>query len=181
MLKENSPFERDFHESTLPSPRAEMTMSDPGPWMQDLATSTTALRDVLGAIIRAERQYQPAQSPLALLQQITRDPQWQWLQPLYQLIADVDHASHDANLPATEVAAIGAHARALLSGTGAPIEHAFLERYRALLQAEPEVTMAHGTALRALQKLPPEPDSEAERLHAHHQWALRRKHQREPQ
>jgi hypothetical protein len=153
-------------------------MSDPGPWMQDLATSSAALRDVLGAIIRSERQYQPAQSPLALLQQITNDPQWQWLQPLYQLIADVDHAAHEENLPPTEIAAIGAHARALLSGTGAPIEQAFLDRYRVLLQGEPEVAMAHGAALRTLQRLPPEPDTEAERLHAHHQWAERRKHHR---
>jgi hypothetical protein len=154
-------------------------MSDLGLWMQQLATSSAALRDVLGAIIRSERQYQPAQSPLALLQQITRDPHWQWLQPLYQLIADIDHAAHEDNLPATEIAAIGAHARALLSGTGAPIEQAFLDRYRVLLQSEPEVAMAHGMALRILQRLPPEPDTEAERLHAHHQWAERRKHQRQ--
>ena len=154
-------------------------MSDRASWMQDLATSSAALRDVLGAIIRSERQYQPAQRPLALLQQITSDPQWQWLQPLYQLIADIDHAAHEEELPPTEIAAIGAHARALLSGTGAPIEQTFLDRYRVLLQNQPEVTMAHGVALRALQRLPPEPDTEAERLHAHHQWAERRKHHRQ--
>jgi hypothetical protein len=155
-----------------------MMVSEPASWMQNLATSSAALRDVLGALIRAERHYQSAQSPLALLQQIARDPQWQWLQPLYQLIADIDHASQD-NLPATEIAVIGAHARALLSGVGAPVEHAFLGRYRVLLQTEPEVAMAHGVALRTLQQLPPEPDTEAERLHAHHQWAERRKHQRQ--
>jgi hypothetical protein len=154
-------------------------VSKSGPWMQDLATSSAALRDVLGAIIRSERQYQPSQSPFALLQQITRDPQWQWLQPLYQLIADIDHASHEETLPPTEIAAIGAHARALLSGTGAPVEQGFLDRYRVLLQSEPEVAMAHGVALRTLQQLPPEPDTESERLHAHHQWAARRKHQRQ--
>jgi hypothetical protein len=154
-------------------------VNKPGPWMQDLATSSAALRDVLGAIIRSERQYQPTLSPLELLQQITHDPQWQWLQPLYQLIADIDHATHEVSLPATEIAAVGAHARALLSGAGAPIEQAFLERYRVLLQSEPEVAMAHGVALRTLQRLPPEPDTEAERLHAHHQWAERRKHQRQ--
>jgi hypothetical protein len=157
----------------------EIIVNEQLPWLKDLSASSAALGDVLGAIVRAERQYQPAQSPLALLQQISREPEWQWLQPLYQLIADIDHATRDADLPATEVAAIGAHARALLSGVGAPIEHAFLERYRLLLQAEPDVTMAHGAAMRALQKLPPEPDSEGDRLHAHHQWALRRKHQRQ--
>ena len=51
------------------------------------------------------------------MRQITTSPEWAWLQPLYRLIADVDHAldyAHD--LPASESAAIGAHARELLSG-----------------------------------------------------------------
>lgn len=146
--------------------------------MQDLAESSAALREVLGAIIRTEQEFAPPESPLALLNRITTDPQWAWLQPLYQLIADVDHAAADGNLPATEVAAIGAHARALLSGTGAPIQRDFLDRYRALIQDEPAIAIAHGAAIRALQKLPPEPETEAERLHAHHQWTMRRKHQR---
>jgi hypothetical protein len=146
-------------------------------WMDDLRAASDALRDVLGAIIRSEQQY-AVFSPMMLLQQMSNDPEWAWLQPLYRLIADIDHAAHDEVLPATEIAAIGAHARALLSGVGAPVEQAFLLRYRRLLQSDPKVAMAHGTALRALQKLPPEPDSEAERLHAHHQWNLRRKHAR---
>jgi hypothetical protein len=100
------------------------------------------------------------------------------LRPLYQLIADVDHAIHGGDLPATEVAAIGGHALALLSGVGVPIEQAFLERYRALLQTDPEVAIAHSAALQAIRKLPPESDSEAERLHAHHQWVMRCEHRR---
>jgi hypothetical protein len=146
--------------------------------MKHLSESSAALREVLRAIIRSEQQYSTSESPLALLQRIMSDPQWSWLQPLYQLIADIDHAAADADLPATEVAAIGAHARALLSGIGVPIEHAFLERYRPLLQAEPSVAIAHGAALTSLRGLPPEPDTEADRLHAHHQWMMRRKHQR---
>jgi hypothetical protein len=150
----------------------------PTPWMKDLSASSAALLEVLGAVIRSEQQYSGRESPLALLQRITSDPQWSWLQPLYQLIADIDHAAAEADLPATEVAAIGAHARALLSGIGAPAENTFLERYRPLLQSEPSVAIAHGVALRSLQALPPEPETEAERLHAHHQWMMRRKHQR---
>ena len=34
----------------------------------------------------------PARSPLAMLADITTNPQWAWLQPLYRLIADIDHA-----------------------------------------------------------------------------------------
>jgi len=147
-------------------------------WAKELSESSAALREILGAIIRSEQQYTPAQSPLSLLRAIQEDPNWAWLKPLYQLVADIDHAADDAELPATEVAAIGAHARALLSGVGVPIEQTFLDRYRPLLQNEPIVAIAHGNAMRALRKLPPEPETEAERLHAHHQWTMRRKHHR---
>src|SRR5205807_1739362 len=89
-------------------------------------------------------------------------PEWAWLQPLYRLIADVDHAlAYADDLPASESAAIGAHARELLTGGGAPAEQPFLEHYRALLQTDPGVAMAHAAALRALQ--------------ARHQWNERRR------
>jgi len=149
-----------------------------------LDAASRALRSLLGVVIAVERRFGAPQSPLAMLRQITDDPEWQWLRPLYQLIADIDHAAHEGDLPATEVAAIGGHALALLSGSSSPAgayppEQLFLDRYRALLQTDPEVAIAHSAALQALRKLPPEPDSEAERLHAHHQWAMRRKHRRQ--
>lgn len=154
-----------------------MTQSD-SPHLQALEDASRALRALLGVIISVERRFGGAQSPLALLRQIQEDPQWEWLKPLYQLIADVDHAADDDDLPETEVAAIGGHASALLSGVGAPVEQAFLERYRALLQTDPEVAIAHAAALQAIRKLPPETDDEAERLHARHQWAMRCQHRR---
>ena len=147
--------------------------------LRALNDASRALSSLLGVVIAVERRFGSEQSPLALLRQITEDPEWQWLRPLYQLIADIDHAAHEGDLPATEVAAIGAHALTLLSGVGVPIEQQFLERYRALLQTDPEVAIAHSAALQALRKLPPEPDSEAERLHARHQWAMRFKHHRQ--
>jgi hypothetical protein len=147
--------------------------------LRALDDASRALSSLLGVVIHVERRFGAQQSPLALLRQITEDPEWQWLRPLYQLIADIDHAAHEGDLPATEVAAIGGHALALLSGVGAPIEQVFLDRYRALLQTDPEVAIAHSAALQALRRLPPEPDSEAERLHARHQWAMRCKHRRE--
>lgn len=157
-----------------------MTRSDSPP-LQALDETSRALRALLGVVIAVERRFGSQQSPLALLRQIMEDPQWEWLRPLYQLIADVDHAAHEGDLPVTEVAAIGAHATALLSGVGAPVEQAFLERYRALLQTDPEVAIAHSAALQAIRKLPPETDDEAERLHARHQWAMRCKHRRHGQ
>jgi hypothetical protein len=149
------------------------------PHLRALDDASRALRSLLGVVIAVERRFGAQQSPLAMLRQITDDPEWQWLRPLYQLIADIDHAAHEGDLPATEVAAVGGHALALLSGVGAPIEQLFLDRYRALLQTDPEVAIAHSAALQALRNLPSEPESEAERLHARHQWAMRCKHRRQ--
>jgi hypothetical protein len=126
--------------------------------------------------LEAERHFAPPASPLERLKQITTSPEWAWLQPLYRLIADIDHAlAYAQELPASESAAIGAHARELLTGGGAPAEQAFLEHYRALLQSDPAVAMAHAAALRALQALPAEATNQSERLHARHQWNERRR------
>jgi hypothetical protein len=150
--------------------------TDDRPWLEGLRETSVALQGVLGALLEAERQLAPPASPLERLQQITTSPEWAWLQPLYRLIADIDHAvAYAQDLPASESAAIGAHARELLSGGGAGTEQAFLDHYRALLQSDPAVAMAHAGALRAFQTLPPEPASQAERLHARHQWNERRR------
>lgn len=151
----------------------------PAPFAAELNEGSTALQRVLRAVLDAERRTQGMLSPLELVNAITNSEEWAWLRPLYGLIADIDHAlAGEEALPASEIAAIGAHARAMLSGGGAPIEQAFLDHYRVLLQTHTEVAMAHGGAIQALKKLPPEPETESERLRAHHQWNERRLHQR---
>jgi hypothetical protein len=151
-------------------------MSSDRPWLEQLRESSMALQGVLGALLEAERHFHPPASPLERLQQITTSPEWAWLQPLYRLIADLDHAlAYVKDLPASEAAAIGAHARELLTGGGGAGEQAFLDHYRALLQSDPAVAIAHAAALRALQALPPEPTSQSEKLHARHQWNERRR------
>ncbi|MBV9621217.1 MAG: hypothetical protein JO341_09365 [Gammaproteobacteria bacterium] len=146
------------------------------PWLEQLRAGSEALQGVLAAVIEAERHFAPPATPLERLKQITQSPEWAWLQPLYRLIADIDHAlAYAKELPASESAAIGAHARELLSGSDTPAEQAFLEHYRALLQSDPAVAMAHAAALRALQALPAEPSNQSERLHARHQWNERRR------
>jgi hypothetical protein len=151
-------------------------MSAERPWLDDLRAASSALQGVLGALLEAERHFAPPATPLQRLKEITTSAEWAWLQPLYRLIADLDHAlAHAKDLPVEESAAIGAHARELLSGGGAPPEQAFLEHYRALLQSDPAVAMAHAAALRALQALPAEPTNLSERLHARHQWNERRR------
>jgi hypothetical protein len=151
-------------------------ISSERPWLDGLRDTSSALQGVLSALLEAERHFAPPASPLERLRQITTSPEWVWLQPLYRLIADIDHAlAHAQDLPAAESAAIGAHARELLSGGGSGAEQAFLEHYRALLQTDPAVAMAHAAALRALQALPAEATNHAERLHARHQWNERRR------
>ena len=151
-------------------------MSAEGPWLEQLREGSAALQTVLGALLETERHFAPPASPLERLRQITTSPEWVWLQPLYRLIADIDHAlAHAPDLPVTEAAAIGAHARELLTGSPVPAEQEFLAHYRALLQTDPAVAMAHAGALRALRVLPPEATTEAERLHARHQWNERRR------
>ncbi|MBV8784836.1 MAG: hypothetical protein JOZ67_11670 [Gammaproteobacteria bacterium] len=146
------------------------------PWLEQLRLASEALQGVLAAVIEAERQFAPPASPLERLKQITQSPEWAWLQPLYRLIADIDHAlAYAKELPASESAAIGAHARELLTGTQVPDEQAFLEHYRGLMQTDPAVAMAHAAALRALQALPAEAGNQSERLHARHQWNERRR------
>src|SRR4030088_286183 len=113
-------------------------MSPDHPWLDSLRESSAALQGVLGALLEAERQFAPPASPLERLRQITTSPEWAWLQPLYRLIADVDHALAYANdLPASESAAIGAHARELLTGGGAAAQPPVLRASRAVRRSPP--------------------------------------------
>src|SRR5256885_14735141 len=105
-------------------------MSSDRPWLDSLRESSAALQGVLGALLEAERHFAPPASPLERLRQITTSPEWAWLQPLYRLIADVDHAlAYPDDLPASESAAIGAHARELLTGGGGPARPAVRQHH----------------------------------------------------
>ncbi len=145
-------------------------------WLRAIEESSAALRGVLAAVLRAETLTSPLASPMERLHQIAADPEWVWLRPLYQLIADVDHAiAKFDRLPEAEAAAIGAQIKELLSGGSPPVHEEFLREYRMLLQAHPAVAIAHAAALRSIQALPQESKDESERLHAQHQWNERRR------
>jgi hypothetical protein len=140
-----------------------------------MATASATLQSVLGAVLNAETEHRAARAPFQLLSELLTAPEWAWLEPLYALIADIDHACADSDvLPATEIAAIGGRAQELLSGSTRPAEQPFLGRYRSLLQSDPSVGIAHGRALQALRALPPESASEAERVQSRQQWDERR-------
>src|SRR5256884_4350111 len=151
-------------------------MSSDRPWLDSLRESSAALQGVLGALLEAERHFAPPASPLERLRQITTSPEWAWLQPLYRLIADVDHAlAYADDLPASESAAIGAHARELLTGGGAPPGDPLPPPHPALLHTQPGGAHAHARALPAPQAPPPQAANQSERLHARHQWNERRR------
>jgi len=168
------------------------------PWIDELHSASLALQSVLGAVLEAERRFEPPTPPLQRLHEITTSPEWEWLQPLYRLIADIDHALASADdLPASEAAAIGAHARELISGTAVPQQvaptttgqsvspeqsasrqPAFIARYRALLQADPGVAIAHAGAMKALRVLPAESADEVEKQHTRQLWNHRSRYLR---
>jgi hypothetical protein len=122
---------------------------------------TTAIRDLrralLGlhkALVDAERTaYERAHGRTAsageMLQMLIEHPWFAWLRPLSALIVRIDETL-DADLPATadEIGALRGEARALIApAEGAPV---LGDRYRAMLQDEPGVAVAHGTATRLL-------------------------------
>lgn len=164
-----------------------------------LSVASRALRGLLGVIIAVERRFGHDQSPLHLLQQIMNDERWAWLQPLYRLIVDIDHVSHEQSLSGEQLAALGGFAQDLLSGRLARVLDAevesgpdasgfqvdamaaldveraaeaalFVTRYRALLQADPEVAIAHAAALQALRRLPPLEVTAAHRRRLYQEW-----------
>ena len=150
-------------------------MQERDTWLRALKESSAALQDVLAAVLVAETLTSTLASPLERLQQIAANPEWVWLRPLYQLIADIDHVLAKDAMPEIEAAVIGAQIRELLSASDGPAQAEFLREYRALMQADPRVAIAHAAALRAIQGLPAEPANESERLHARHQWNERRR------
>lgn len=135
------------------------------------------LRELHAAVLNAERRFAPSGAGLALLDRLMNDPAWAWLRPLSSLIAEVDHAlAQDAELSAMEGAAAAAHIRGLIFGEGDLTDDAFLTHYRSLLQLDHTLASTHGELRGLLKMLPDESPNESERLHARHQWAMRRKH-----
>ena len=137
------------------------------------------LQELYGAVLSAERRFAPSGAGLELLDRLMNDPAWAWLRPLSALIAEVDHAlAQDAELSAMEGAAAAAHIRGLLFGEGDLLDNEFLTHYRSLLQLDHKLASTHGQLRALVKELPAESPNESERLHARHQWAMRRNHRR---
>jgi hypothetical protein len=135
------------------------------------------LQQLFAATLNAERRFAPSGAGLELLDRLMNDPAWAWLRPLSTLISEVDHAlAQDAELSELEGAAAAAHIRGLIFGEGDQVDTEFLTHYRSLLQLDHALASTHGELRALLKTLPAESPNESERLHARHQWAMRRRH-----
>jgi hypothetical protein len=145
---------------------------------EQLETLSRALRQLHSLLLQAEKVFHPPTAALELLDRLVRDPAWAWLRPLSALIADIDHVLAQKQPPTEyDLAVAAAHARELLANDGDAQNAQFLERYRSLLQLNPELVSMHGELKGLLKTAPAESADEADRLHHRHQWAMRCKHQ----
>jgi hypothetical protein len=118
----------------------------------DVAGARNALLELHRELLQAQRvrteRFAGRMSASELLQAATEDLRFAWLQELSQLLGELDQAIADDDAAAAEAAV--ARARELLSppdpGT------AFGTRYLRALQDHPEVVMAHGALMGALER-----------------------------
>jgi hypothetical protein len=122
--------------------------------MPDLASVRPALLDLHRRLLEAERadmeRFQGRLSSAEFLQIATGGIRMGWLQPLSELIVELDEAldADVAEPDAPDPQAIVDRARALV----APPDDAtpFGRRYLGMLQRDPGVVMAHSALVRAL-------------------------------
>jgi hypothetical protein len=144
---------------------------------QQLESLSRKLRNLHSYALEQEKAFHPPMSQLELLDKLLHDPEWAWLRPLSGLMADIDEVLAAEQAPTQyDYMVAAAHARELLTGSGATPHTDFLQRYRGLLQLSPELASMHGETRALLQSAPSESENEAERLHHRHQWAMRCKH-----
>jgi hypothetical protein len=127
--------------------------------LDELTHALRPLHKTLIDVVRAdyERLHGPVVGPVALFQLLTTNAFFAWLQPLSALMAQIDEL-YDQKEPITDEAlnAVRLTLESLISDRGQPpAAHSFVVRYLAVLQADPEVVMAHARARRALDQLPP--------------------------
>jgi hypothetical protein len=135
------------------------------------------LRQLHAQLLQAEKEFHPPIGGPQLLDKLVNDPAWAWLRALSKLIADIDHVlAQPTGATEHDGAVVAAHLRGLLAGEGDLLNESFLARYRPLLQASSSLASTHGELKALLKSMPVEPENEAERLHARHQWNLKCRH-----
>jgi hypothetical protein len=84
-----------------------------------------------------------------LLQLLTKDAQFAWLHELSEFMVTVDEFLDEATVSDQDVQAIVVQARALITPSEDNVSE-FTQRYVALLQHHPALTMAHATVRQLL-------------------------------
>ncbi len=111
------------------------------------------LLDLHRALVDAERQdYERSHVRLSdgeFLDALIKDPAFTWLSALTTLIVRLDELLEEEPVPSASSADCVAHIRKLLRPDGSRSE--FQQRYAERLQRSPEVVVAHGKTMRALQ------------------------------
>jgi hypothetical protein len=111
------------------------------------------LLDLHRALVDAERQdYERSRGRLSdgeFLDALINDPVFAWLSALTALIVRLDELLEEEPVPAASSADCVAHIRKLLKPDASGSD--FQRRYAERLQRSPEVVVAHGKTMRALQ------------------------------
>jgi hypothetical protein len=90
--------------------------------------------------------------PGRLLTVVMTDPQFAWLRPLSELIVRIDGVlDMEAPDPPIDVDTIISQARLLVTPEG---EESYVQRYRAVLQDNPDAVLAHGAVTTLLKSAP---------------------------
>jgi hypothetical protein len=120
-----------------------------------LAAVAETLRPLHKALIEVtqvayEREHGTVAGPAALFQLLVHDPHFAWLRPMSGLMADLDEIlDEDEPIEAARAAELRQRVEGLITEGG----HEFSARYLAVLQAEPDVVMAHAALRRALARI----------------------------
>jgi hypothetical protein len=126
--------------------------------LSDWDTLRRALRDLHRALVeRASRDYVWKQQRLAqpdpgeLLQMLTKDPEFEWLRGLSELMVEIDVARDDADT--RDAFALGVRAtveRFISPPPEGTVGGDFAQHYWPYVQQDPNVAMAHGALKQAL-------------------------------
>ena len=102
-----------------------------------------------------ERLHGPVETPSLMLDLVARGEAFDWLHPLSELIVAIDQLLEMPEMSLVDAAAVRLEMEMLLSSDARD----FQSHYRAALQADPHVVMAHADLRRLLADLPtPRPE-----------------------
>ena len=148
-------------------------------YVADWQKLASALRELHRALMeRARRDYErdhlQALSPGELLQLLPRDPYFDWLRALSEVLVDIDLIRDAASLDEFAGAGRPAVEHLISASDATEAVGSFAEHYWPYVQDDPHVAMAHAGVKHALASWPPPADADAATL-LHHRHLLAEK------